>query len=276
MSDDAPQKAMRPNDMCTASYYDDVAKLKELLTVPEVEDEPPLAEEFDPAEQPNPDDPDAEEGAGGRDPQEEEEERERAEQREKNVETIKGLLAREDVLTTRLSPVNIAKYGLHLFVEEKDYVCTSRFRTSAKSTIAASPLHWAVLGRAHKAVAFLVSKGADSSSKCPVLGATPAEIAEANGSYETLRVLSEAVALREEAVASEAEAKALRLKTIEDRAAAVKEHYRREAEEERLAAEREAAAEEGEEGDGGDYYGGGEGDEGVYGEGEDDGEYYDE
>lgn len=232
MYEDVPVKALRPNDMCTASYYGDVAKLKELLTVPEVEEEPPLPEDFDPS---------AHQEDEELDPQEIEEAKERSEQRAKNAETIQKLLSATDVLTTRLSPVDVRRYGLHLFVVESGFHCVSRFKTSAKSSLTATPLHWAVLGRSHAAIEFLVSQGADIHALCPVLGVSPVDIATVNKSFETLKVLHMAKAKYDESVQAKADSVAAKEKMIADHAEAVKEYRRREEEEERLAAEREAA-----------------------------------
>eukprot|EP00744_Colponema_vietnamica_P016361 GILI01022946.1.p1 GENE.GILI01022946.1~~GILI01022946.1.p1 ORF type:complete len:246 (-),score=51.34 GILI01022946.1:70-807(-) len=224
---------IRPNDMCTASYYGDIAKIKELMSVPEVDEEPAPPEDFDPASQPE----ELEEA----DPQEVEEALERAAQRAKNTESIQKLLATSDVLVTRLSPVDTRRYGLHLFVTEDNYVCSSRFKTSLKSSLAATPLHWAVLGRSHNAIEFLVSQGADIDAACPLLKVSPLDIAKANKSFETLNIINQAKDQYEQGVQSKADAVAAKDKLLADRAAAVLEHRRQVEEEERLASEREAA-----------------------------------
>ncbi|CCW69035.1 unnamed protein product [Phytomonas sp. Hart1] len=79
------------------------------------------------------------------------------------------------------------------------------WRPSKRSPIRASPLHWAVLGRAHAAIRLLVELGADARQEIrhdvgygggAVSGIAPEALAIANHSRETLKVLREAVTAR--------------------------------------------------------------------------------
>lgn len=244
--DGAVSKMMRPNDVCTASFYGDVKKLKELLAVPPVEDEPPLEGEFDPLAPP---DEEAEAAAA-----------DRAAARANNAATLKRLLSTPNRIVTRLSPVNVKHFGFYMAVEERDTKCAVRFKASQNSDIAAPPLHWAVLGREHDAAEFLISLGADVNQLNATLGISVYDICAANSLLETdkrIRVALEAHEAKAAAAKQKEDGRAAALqKRVEARAAAQEEIRRRE-EAERLEAERvtreeEAAAAREAAGEGGD------------------------
>ena len=239
MDDAESNQPMRPNDLCTAAYYNDIPKIKELLTVPEVEEEPPLAEDFDPAD-PVEEDEDAKEA-----------EAERSTQRAANDLHIKTLLSSTNVLVTRLSPVNIKKFGLFLRIEDRstktEKQVKSTFKCSPHSTYAASPLHWAALGRSHEAIEYLILKGADTEQKCPIFNVTPAELCGINHSHETAKVIAKSIQKRD-AIKAEADAAKEALgAVIAERAAAVAEHLRKVAEEEEAERLQEERGDEGDE-----------------------------
>lgn len=231
-------KMMRPNDLCTAAYYGDVEKLKELLTVEAVEEEPPLEAEFDPLAPPD------EEGIAAA--------ADRKARREANAKEIAKRLAAPRKLVTRLSPVNVQEYGFFVTAVESGvpqgppFAVAGKFKASRRSEIPAAPLHWAVLGRDHKAIDFLIMQGADVSQPVPELGITVDDIVRSNQSLETersVRVAQEAYRAKK---AKEQEVIDAREKILHERSEMRKhalEEQRRKEEEERLAAEREAAGE---------------------------------
>ena len=234
MDDDTnPSRPMRPNDLCTAAYLNDVVKLQELLTVPEVDEEPPLPDEFDPAEP-------IEEDEDGK-----EAEAERSAQRAENIRVTKERLDSANLILSRLSPVNVKKFGLFLRLEDAsengEIRVVSKFKCSPHSQFVASPLHWAALGRSHDAVELLILRGADPEQRCPVFNVTPSELCEINGSKETARVIVRAIAKRRAAEEAVEESKRAREELMATRARAVEEHQRKvqtEEEAERLAEER--------------------------------------
>eukprot|EP00796_Vickermania_ingenoplastis_P008788 gene8788-6175_t len=145
---------------------------------------------------------------------------------------------------------------------------TVHWKPSKRSRFPAYPLHWAVMGRSHGTLRFLVLNGAnpdlvvkDDSGVFPN-GLTARHIAEANGLHDTLAVLTTAMkdhqtALREEEEEKQRiESELEQLKAIKERRKMEREQRiadRRAAEEaEEAAAAAAEEAEDGEEG-GGDY-----------------------
>eukprot|EP00758_Cryptobia_borreli_P007722 Tbor_TRINITY_DN5325_c3_g10::TRINITY_DN5325_c3_g10_i1::g.5036::m.5036 len=193
-------KPMRPNDMCTAAFYNDVKKLQKLLAVDEVEPGPGLPEDFSVEEAA------AELDAAGvelgqegeEDPEVLEEITERAERKRANELRVRGLLTKMDRIVTRLSPVHVKYFGLFVHLDEfmgeeeecdthnenknnnnnKDITHSlqnssvrtgvvsrrvkAHYKPSPRSDIPATPLMWAVLGRSHDAIEYLISMGADN------------------------------------------------------------------------------------------------------------------
>jgi hypothetical protein len=227
----APAKMMRPNDLCSAAYFGDVKKLKELLTVPVVEEEPPIEAEFDPTV---PADPEVEEAAA-----------DRAKRRAESEAELKKRLQTDGPLLTRLSVVNVQQFGFGVEVEEDCMTLTTRFKPSKHCGYTASPLHWAVLGREHEAVEYLVSQGADVSALTPDLQVSVFDVIQKNDLKQTGRVLTKAIQARELAVAAEkkkwSDRNAILTQRAEARQRAVEEQKRKE-EEERRKEEEEAAA----------------------------------
>ncbi|TPP51874.1 Ankyrin repeat family protein [Leishmania donovani] len=153
--------------------------------------------------------------------------------------------------------------------EESSVPLQVRWQPSKRSRYAGTPLHWAVLARAHDTVRFLVEHGADCSAglkavtndgaapdaqlaMCDqkVLGSlTPARMAADNESHSTLEVLERAVAAQE---ARRADEEAFFI-MLEKRLRRRREEYLRRFEEARAQRLREAEearraeAEEGEE-----------------------------
>ncbi|CCW64438.1 unnamed protein product [Phytomonas sp. EM1] len=106
------------------------------------------------------------------------------------------------------------------------------WKPSKRSPLRASPLHWAVLGRSHEAIRLLIELGADARQEihqdvgftpdllpsptmnhtaerggCPIRGLTPEELAIANRSDATLKVLRAAVATRSQILERRSEEK---------------------------------------------------------------------
>lgn len=230
-------KMMRPHDLCSAAYYGDVEKLKELLAVEAVEEEPPLEAEFDPLA---PIDEEAVAAAA-----------DRAARREANEKEIQKRLSTTRRIVTRLSAVNTQEYGFFLSATELltpdgDFQLRSRYKASRRSTIAAAPLHWAVLGREHAAVEFLVMNGADAEQIIPELGISVRDIIATNELLETDKVLRKTLQLfhdKKETERAAAEARAATLAERERLRQQAHDDIKRKEEEERLEAESAAAAE---------------------------------
>jgi hypothetical protein len=241
MADDLDAVAprmMRPHDLCTAAYYGDVEKLKELLTVEAVEDEPPIDPEFDPLA---PADEEAIASAA-----------DRAARRAANAAEISKRLSATRRIVTRLSPVNVQEYGIFLTATEAfdestgNFVLVPKVKTSRRSTFEASPLHWAVLGCEHAAITYLVTQGADVDQRVAGLDLTAADIIELNGLLETRKVLAKAIQMHKEIKDKEQAATDERSRVLADRDAQrerAQEEVRRKEEEERLEAERAAQQE---------------------------------
>lgn len=230
-ADSAPKKMMRPNDLFTASYYGDLKKVKELLHIEPVEDDPPFDEDFDPLA---PVDEEAEEAA-----------KDRAARRKANADELARRLAQTGRIVTRLSPVHVKHYGFGVLVTEKNMECAVKFKPSAKSQAVATALHWAVLGREHEIVKYLLEMGADVQAEVPEYGVAAREIAEKNKLRETEKAITEGVELHaakssaERAKREAFDNEVARRAKLRDEAQA---EVRRKEEEERLAAEAEEAA----------------------------------
>jgi flagellar biosynthesis GTPase FlhF len=236
MADDADAvapKMMRPNDLCTAAFYGDVDKMKELLTVEAVEEEPPIDPEFDPLAPV-----DEEVAANAAD---------RAARRATNVAEITKRLSTTRRIVTRLSPVNIQEYGMFLTATETynealgTFELHCRVKSSKRSHYDAAPLHWAVLGREHAAVTFLIMQGAKVDQVIPGLNMTIADIIRVNELQETRKVVDKALEAYKEVKEKEHTAASERARILEEREEQrhrAQEEVRRKEEEERLEAER--------------------------------------
>ena len=227
-----PPKMMRSNDLCSAAFYGDVKKLKELLDLPPVEDDPPLEGEFDPMA---PEDP--EEKAAAAD---------RQKRRNDNAAELSRRINYDDFVVTRLSAVNKRTFGLFVEITEAEEVLSVKYKLSPKSTWKASPLVWAAIGREHEALAYLVMRGADTKRMVPDVGVSVWDILRANKLRETEKVLRKAIASKAEKDAEEEKKRKGREDILLQRQLARQkaiEDQRRKEEEERLEAERQAKAE---------------------------------
>lgn len=239
MADEVAESAkmMRPNDLCSAAFFGDVEKIKELLAVEPVEEEPPIEAEFDPLA---PVDEEAIAAAA-----------DRKARRQANEKEIAQRLSTNRRIVTRLSAVNVETYGMFATATEQllgdgTFTIMSRIKTSKRSPFGASPLHWAVLGREHAAIEALILAGADVAAVVPELELTIDDIIRVNELKETAKVVARAIKLRAERHEAEASAAATREAVLADRERQrlqAQEDLRRKEEEERLEAERQAAAE---------------------------------
>lgn len=175
---------MRPRDLCTAAYYDDVQRMKQLVS------------------------------AFLRDEEAEEEASEAYEEKlddeeDDNVGEMTGLLKQMDLQKKHRQKVAklLETTGtLHVIETKENFgftfrcvedcgACTLRpqFKPSKRSSYPAAPLHWAVLGRSHDAVKFLIRSGVDIKQEVPDFpNVTAALICECNKSMETARVMARA------------------------------------------------------------------------------------
>lgn len=80
------------------------------------------------------------------------------------------------------------KFSPSLAIPQEKALLTVHWKPSKRSTYPAYPLHWAVMGRSHRAIRYLIKNGADPELSA-VLGLLPKDIATANGLHETLHVL---------------------------------------------------------------------------------------
>ena len=224
-------KMMRPNDLHSAAYYGDIKKLKELLHVEPVEDDPPFDEEFDPL---GPVDEEAEEAA-----------KERDARRKANDDEQAKRLAAPNTIVTRLSPVNVKHFGIGMLVSEKDLRCTVQFKPAAKSAAKGTPLHWAVLGKEHEAVEYLLLMGADVNAKVTEIGVTVEDILQRNDLRETRKAVERGVEARRLKVAAMQGVKDGRKAELDRRAKLrqdAQDEVKRKEDEERRAEEAEARA----------------------------------
>lgn len=241
MADDADAQApkmMRPNDMCTAAYYGDVEKLKELLAVEPVEEEPPIEAEFDPLA---PVDEEAVASAA-----------DRSARRAANATEIAKRLSATRRIVTRLSPVNVQEYGVFITATEVYDEDTSSFqlvpkvKASRRSTFEGAPLHWAVLGREHAAITFLIMQGANVEQRIAGLDLSIDDLVSMNQLLETRKVIDKSVQAYKEAKDKEQASVDERSRILadrEDQRLRAQEEVRRKEEEERLEAERAAEPE---------------------------------
>lgn len=147
-----------------------------------------------------------------------------------------------------------------------DAALTVHWKPSRRSRYPAYPLHWAVMGRSHGTLRFLIMNGADPSRVVEddlglfPEGLTARHIAEANGLHDTLAVLDAAIAAHQEAIQQE-ESEKQKIESELEQIKAIKERRKMEREQraaDRRAAEEAAAAEEeaeeaAEDDDGDDY-----------------------
>lgn len=231
-------KMMRPHDMCSAAYYGDVEKLKELLAVEAVEEEPPIEPEFDPLA---PADEEAIASAA-----------DRAARRAANAAEIAKRLSATRRIVTRLSPVNVQEYGIFLTATEVfddasgEFVLIPKAKASRRSSFEAAPLHWAVLGGEHAAITYLVTQGANVDQRVAGLDVTAGDLIQLNGLLETRKVLAKAVQLYKDMKEKEQAATDERNRVLADREAQrerAQDDLRRKEEDERLEAERAAQQE---------------------------------
>jgi hypothetical protein len=226
-------KMMRPNDLFTAAFYGDVKKLKELLFIEPVEEDPPMEEEFDPMAAP---DEEAEEAARDRDAR-----------RKANDDELQKRLSATGRIVTRLSPVNKQFFGIGLLVGERDGKPTIQFKPSKSAAAEGTALHWAVLGCEHEAVEYLLLMGANPAAKVTELDVTVDDILTKNDLRETRKAVERGMAARQakaDAVQGKKDARAAELaKRARARDDAIADQKRKE-DEERMAEEAEARAAE--------------------------------
>lgn len=138
---------------------------------------------------------------------------------------------------------------------EEDVALTVHWKPSKRSTHMAYPLHWAVMGRSHRAIRYLVQHGAD-----PELGVLadlrPRDVAVSNGLHETLHVLEKSISAYKEALQKEEEEKQ-KIESELEQLKAAKERRKMEREQRAITRREQAAAggdedEEGEDGEEGD------------------------
>ena len=229
MPDDSVSKILRPNDLCSAAFYGDVKKLAELLTVPVVEEEPPLDAEFDPSQ------PADEEAAAAL--------LDRSKQRADNVALLQKRVGTLSTIRTRVSLVNQKDFGFFVALTEvgDSGSCSCKFKSSSKCLTPAAPLHWAVLGREHDAIDFLIQQGADENQKVPGLGVDIFDICSSNDSLQTIKVVKQSVSKRDSARAAAQDKIDKRNALVQQRADA-RIAFKQKEEDDRLAAERAAIA----------------------------------
>ncbi|KAF8291585.1 hypothetical protein TcYC6_0124260 [Trypanosoma cruzi] len=219
---------MRPRDLCTAAFYDDVQRIQQLiraaLSGEEEEEEEEIVDNADE------EDVDEEEQLSIR----------RLERAQKRRATVASLLGKPGLL--RVVETG-EEYGFMFRVEETyDSEGARRlkpkFKLTRKSRYPAMPLHWAVLGRSHRAVEFLVKNGVDVQLEVPDLPrVTAAFICACNDSFETARRLEKAIQGQRQRLQKEEEQKREWLEALEykkqerERLAALEEEEERDEEE---------------------------------------------
>ncbi|RNF02839.1 uncharacterized protein Tco025E_08312 [Trypanosoma conorhini] len=219
---------MRPRDLCTAAFYDDVQRMKQLVRAA-------LAGE----------DEEEEEAMMDNDEDEEMEEEqlsirrlERAQKRRAAVASLLGSPGLLRVIETG------EEFGLMFRVDE---VCENegscglkpQFKLTRRSRYPALPLHWAALGRSHRALEFLVSSGVDVQQEVPDFPkVTAAVICACNMSFETARRIEKAVEAQRQRLQNEEQQHRKWVETLEEkkrereRLAALEEEEERAEEEE--------------------------------------------
>ncbi len=224
--------ALRPNDLCSAAFFGDMARVKELLFVEPVDDDPPLepADAFDPLA-PGGDDDDAAAAA---------EAQERAAQRAANEDEVKRRLTAAGLVVSRRTAVDAVTCGLALEVlpaaPAPGAPCervAARIVPSADAHAlahAAPALHWACLGREHEIVALLIASGADPDAATPAtFGVSARQLCVLNGFLETARVVAVASAARGKAQLAAQAARDERAAELERRRALRDEAARKQA-----------------------------------------------
>lgn len=228
----------RAKTLCAAAFEDDVSRLRllSLASAPGgLADDEDWTEEHEAAVQslmhelcptlmkdPGGGEGGEEEDVSDPEPEEEEKEKLKAIAHARlRRQAVGAMLAAPDLLPSGTSPVTLTNYGISLSVREDAAQETSEeaaigevrvtyyWKPCQHSTYAATPLHWAVLARAHAAVRFLVLHEAPCDAtvcwrektekdvfQLPD-DVTPAAVAAANRSPATLRVLEAAIAERD-------------------------------------------------------------------------------
>nr|CCC94118.1 conserved hypothetical protein [Trypanosoma congolense IL3000] len=221
---------LRPRDLCTAAYYDDVERMKQLVYSHIQEEEEEVSEG---SEEGTEEDVDMDMINSLREMRRVEKHREKVAQLLQSVGPLQVEETKE-------------QYGFSFRATEtaSDNSLKIEFKLSKKSKYPAAPLHWAVLGRSHEAVRYLVKRGVDVQQQVPDFpDVTANKICVCNKSYETARVLEESTKLfRHRAKERKGREEAL-VKAIED------DKREREEQAARLR-EEEEEQEEGEEGEG--------------------------
>lgn len=151
---------------------------------------------------------------------------------------------------------------------------TVHWKPSKRSRFPAYPLHWAVMGRSHGALRFLLLHGADpelvvegaAGAGAFPAGLTARHIAVANGLHDTLRIMQETLQEYQKILRQEEEDKQ-RIESELEQIKAIKERRKMEREQ-RAIARREAAAAAAEEAE--------ENEEAAQGEGDDFDDDYDD
>lgn len=274
---------LRPSDLCSACFFGDIARVKELLFVEPVEEDPPLEadDQFDPTS-PADDEGDAEAA-------------ERQALRDQNEADITKKLHKEpSTVISRKTPVDFIESGLGIEIlpatsTKRENVRAIFMPKSDPSSLLnkATPLHWACLAREHEIVAFLISLGADPDFVCKTndgngsatLGGVADETAVGEGNpfkisarqlcrynryFETLRVIevaSEKYKVEKDKVTS---SKDQRLAILKKREELRQEAARKQREEEEIEAGGGQAGDADDNGGGYDDGNGDEDDEGDY------------
>jgi hypothetical protein len=233
---------LRPSDLCSACFFGDIARVKELLFVEPVDEDSPLEgdETFDPTA---PADDEAEAEAA-----------ERQQQRDANEAEQLKKLSEPGTIISRKTPVDVIECGLGIEVlphpteggKVRGIFVPSRDTANLKNL--ATPLMWACLAREHEVVEYLISLGADPEKGVPLGKTTTAnakQVCTANHFFETLRIVEACEAKFKEGKEKLQEAKEARKATLKRREELRQETIRKQQEEEeREAAEENAAAEE--------------------------------
>ncbi|KAH8606243.1 hypothetical protein ERJ75_001537300 [Trypanosoma vivax] len=200
---------LRPRDLCTAAYYDDVQRMRQLVrSAFSEEDEEDEDERRDATVE------------------DEEEEDEEVLEMLRNIRVLEQDKQRREGVAAFLQETGV----LHSLETDEQcgflfraYESTNRdknitfcFKPSKRSKHAASPLHWAVLGCSHQAIEFLVRSGVDVEQEVPNFPKTTAAlICEINELTETGKVLERAVAARKKRTEEEGKKKQNLLDAVE-------------------------------------------------------------
>ncbi|RNF03587.1 hypothetical protein TraAM80_05747 [Trypanosoma rangeli] len=215
---------MRSRDLCSAAFYDDVQRMKQLIRASLLSE-----------------DEEDEETAIYNDEDEEVEEEQlsihRLERIRKRRAAVASLLGKPGLLRVIETGEEFGFMFRVVEVCENDGGCglKTQFKLTRRSRYPAMPLHWAVIGRSHRAVEFLVSSGVDVDQEvCDFPKVTAAVICACNESFETARRLEKAVEVQRQRLQNEEEDHRKWVETLE----------KKKLERERLAALEEAEEEE--------------------------------